>query len=58
MYTLLILFMINGELALVDGWYPIETDSLETCLELKENITTYLDKTKSEFLVSCEVTFQ
>lgn len=51
---LLILFMVNGEPQLVDGWYPIIVDA-SRCEQVAEQIESQLDDAKEaiEYEVKC-----
>jgi len=54
MWYVLILFLVNGEPTLEDGWYPIEADSYEHCLQLKDKIIDYMeDIDRNNSVIDC-----
>ena len=55
MWYLVVLFIINGEATVQDGWYPMPTESEEACGKLQQTTTDYLNSIdlRYEFVVSC-----
>jgi hypothetical protein len=55
MWYLVILFIINGEATIQEGWYPMLTESEEACKQLQQTTTDYLNSIdlRYEFVVSC-----
>jgi hypothetical protein len=55
MWYLVVLFIINGEATIQDGWHPMPTESEEACGKLKQTTTDYLNSIdlRYEFVVSC-----
>ena len=55
MWYLVILFIINSEPTIIDGWHPIANESEEACNQKQQTITDYLDSLnlEYEFVVSC-----
>jgi hypothetical protein len=55
MWYLVVLFIINGEATIQDGWHPMSTESEEACNTLQQTTTDYLNSIQSryEFVVSC-----
>jgi hypothetical protein len=56
MWYLAIVFIINGEVTVLDGWNPMLTNSEAHCEQLQQTTTDYLDSLnlEYEFVVSCE----
>jgi hypothetical protein len=55
MWYLVVLFIINGEVTIQDGWHPMSTESEEACNTLQQTTTDYLNSItlRYEFVVSC-----
>jgi hypothetical protein len=55
MWYLVIVFIINGEATVEDGWHPMITKSEAHCEQLQQTTTDYLDSLnlEYEFVVSC-----
>ena len=56
-YLLTILFLnLFNEPVMLDGWHPIELDTLEKCETAKVNVENYLDTLKMKnYTVTCEL---
>ena len=56
-FVLVILFAINGEPAMVDGWGPRGYQHLEMCEIAQTNVSTYLREelsvSRDEFVAGC-----
>ena len=55
MWYLAIVFIINGEATVLDGWNPMLTNSEAHCEQLQQTTINYLDSLnlEYEFVVSC-----
>ena len=55
MWCLAIVFIINGEATVLDGWNPMLTNSEAHCEQLQQTTINYLDSLnlKYESVVSC-----
>jgi len=49
---LVVLFLIDGQLQLVDGWHPIVQPDLDTCEQRKQKVELYLEETTNYNFVS------
>jgi hypothetical protein len=55
MWYLVIMFIVDGEATIIDGWHPIQTQSEAHCEQLKLTTKDYLNSINLnyEFVVSC-----
>lgn len=53
-YTLVILFLIEGEPTLLEGWYPRVYETQEVCNDRMESAMEYLeDQQAPVYVVAC-----
>lgn len=50
-YTLVILFLIEGEPTLLEGWYPREYETQEICKDRMESAMEYLEEQQAPVYV-------